>query len=289
MLKAEQIADAFAKISRTSAEHQLYALVDHSGMPGLIKALASAGQPWVSLFHGSNEENALSVAPILVALNIQTVTTTTNPLLDWLCERSTYASSLLLLASPLMLDELTPRLTARLDAKLPDNVNVMLRYFDTRVFAALISVLDDAQKTEFLSPASQWWYMDRRGALQTIAATFALQDTFVAPLKLNSNQQNSLIDASEPDQIAELLQDAVPNEYDEIPYPNRFDFITRHTQIADSFGIKATHEKSFYCALALINGEDFASQPAWRDGLNEVQVGTITLQRLAQQIEEKSE
>ena len=39
-----------------------------------------------------------------------------------------------------------------------------------------MSVLDELQKTEFLNPASQWWYVDRRGALQTVAAVFALQD-----------------------------------------------------------------------------------------------------------------
>lgn len=289
MLKTEQISDEFAKISGISAELYLYALIDHSGMPGLVTQLTSAGQAWISLFHGSNEESALSVAPILVALDIQAVTTTGNQLLDWICERSTYSSSLLLLASPLRREELARRLTARLDAKLPDNVNVMLRYFDTRIFAELMSVLDDSQKTEFLSPANQWWYVDRRGTLQTLAATFAPQETFAAPLRLNSIQQNSLIDASEPDQIAELLQDAAPNEYDELPYQDRFDFIKRHAQTADGFGIKTTHEKSFYCALALMCGEDFASQPSWRNGLTEVRAGTLTLQSLAQQIEEKSE
>lgn len=289
MLKAEQIADAFAKISGVSLDHDLYALIDHSGMPGLLKALVSAGQAWASLFQGSNEENALSVAPILVALNIESVKTIRNPLLDWICEQSTYSSSLLLLASPLTLDELARRLTTRLEAKLPDSVNVMLRYFDTRVFAALMNVLDDAQKTEFLSPASQWWYLDRRGALQTIAAPFAPHDTFVSPLILNTIQQNRLIDASEPDQIAELLQDTVPNEYDELPYQDRFDFIKRFVQAAEGFGIKTTHEKSFYCALALMYGEGFAAQPAWRDGLAEVRAGTLTLQQLTQQIEEKDE
>lgn len=286
MLSAQKIFDEFAKVSGISAALRLYALIDHSGMPGLTNQLTLAGAVWVSLFQGSNEENAIAVAPILVALDVNT---SDKRLLDWIGEHSAYSSSLLLLASPLSMEEFAARLTTRLDAKLPDDVNVMLRYFDTRVFAALMSVLDELQKTEFLNPASQWWYVDRRGALQTVAADFAPQDTFVAPLRLNSIQQNSLIDASEPDQIAELLQDAVPNEYDELPYQDRYDFIKRHAQTADGFSIKTTHEKSFYCALALMHGEDFASQPAWRNGLDEIRSGTLTLQKLTQQIEEKNE
>lgn len=289
MLNTQQIADEFAKISGTPAELRLYALIDHGGVPGLVKTLAGTGQAWVSLFKDSNEENALSVAPILVTLNIPAATENDNQLLDWICERSTYSSSLLLLASSLTMNELAHRLIARLDAKLPDNVNVMLRYFDTRVFAELMSVLDELQKTEFLNPASQWWYVDRRGALQTVAAVFALQDTFVAPLRLNLIQQNSMIGASEPDQIAELLKDTVPNEYDELPYQDRYDFIKRHAQTAEGFGVKATYEKSFYCALALIYGEDFAAQPAWRTGLDEIRAGALTLQCLAQHMEEKDE
>jgi hypothetical protein len=289
MLSAEQISDAFAKIAGVSTELRLYALIDHSGMPGLVNQLTRTSQAWVSLFQGSNQENAITVAPILVALDVQTVGRTGNQALDWIGERSPYSSSLLLLASPLGMDELARRLTARLDAKLPDNMNVMLRYFDTRIFAELMGVLDDSQKGDFLSPASQWWYVDRRGMLQTVAAALAPQDAFVAPLTLNSAQQNALIDASEPDQIAELLQDAVPDEYGQLPYQDRFDFIVRHAQTAQGFGIMATHEKSFYCTLALMYGEDFASQPAWRNGLTEIRSGTLTLQKLTQQIEEKDE
>ena len=80
-----------------------------------------------------------------------------------------------------------------------------------------------------------------------------------------------------------------PDEYGQLPHQDRFDFIVRHSQSAHALGINAMQEKSFYCALALMYGEDFASQPVWKNGLVHVQAGTLTLQKLAQQMEEKSE
>ena len=210
MSSAEQIYREFETFSATSADLRFYALINHGGMPGLVKQLTQAKHQWCSLFHGSTEENAMSVAPILLPLERNPTSGTGQRMLNWISERSTYSNSLLLLASPLSLEALAHRLTSRLDAVLPGNINVMLRYFDTRIFAELMTVLDATQKAAFFSPASQWWYVDRRGALQSVSATFAPHDQWATPLALNMEQQNRLIDASEPDQIAELLQNSAP-------------------------------------------------------------------------------
>ena len=289
MSSAEQIYREFETFSATSADLRFYALINHGGMPGLVQQLTQTKHDWRNLFQGSTEENAMSVAPIVLPLERNPTSGTGQRMLKWIAEHGTYSSSVLLLASPLGMEALARRLASRLDAVLPGNINVMLRYFDTRVFAELMAVLDAAQKAAFLSPASQWWYVDRRGALQSVPATFASHDPWTAPVALDMAQQNSLIDASEPDQIAELLQSSVPDEYGQLPRQDRYDFIVRHSQAAQGFGIKTTHEKSFYCALALMYGEDFASQPVWKNGLTHVQAGTLTLKKLVEQIEEKSE
>jgi hypothetical protein len=289
MVSSEQISNAFEKISGASAGLHLYALIDHGGMPGLVKQLTSTGQAWVSLFQRSREEGAITVAPILLTLESNPENKTKNKTLNWISERSAFSSSLLLLVSPLSLEDLARRLAKRLDAQLPDNMDVMLRYFDTRIFAELMTVLDAQQKAAFLSPAQQWWYVDRRGVLQTIDSMFTNNDAFNSPLKLTTQQQNTLIENSEPDQIAELLFNNIPNEFEQLPPKNRFDFIQKHRQAAEALNINSTHEKSFYCAIALIQGEDFASQPAWQNGLAQVKSGLITLQKLAQKIEEEDD
>lgn len=289
MPSAEQVYREFETFSATSADLRFYALINHGGMPGLAQQLTQTKHNWRSLFQGSTEENAISVAPILLPLECHPTSGTGQRMLRWIMEHGTYSSSVLLLASPLSMEELARRLASRLDAVLPGDINVMLRYFDTRIFAELMTVLDAAQKAAFLSPASQWWYVDRRGALQNVPATFAPQDPWTAQVALDMAQQNSLIDASEPDQIAELLQNSVPDEYGQLPYQDRYDFIVRHSQAAQGFGIKTLREKSFYCALTLMYGEDFALQPVWKNGLAHVQAGTLTLKKLVEQIEEKNE
>lgn len=289
MLNIEQISAAFNNIEANSADLRLYALIDHSGMPGLVKKLAEAKHPWVSLFHGSTEEHAIEVAPILLPLHVNPATQGGRRIARWICERGTYTSSLLLMASPLDMDELARRLAIRLDAVLPDDMAVLLRYFDTRIFEMLMTVLDVSQKADFLGPAHQWCYVDRRGVLQTAKSTFAAEDKFAAPLALSVAQQNMLIDASEPDQIAELLLSTLPDEYGQRQYQDRFDFIMRHSLAAQALGVHATHEKSFYCALALLYGEDFSFDKSWRSGLAEVKAGNLTLQQLVEQMEEKND
>ena len=248
MSSAEQIYREFETFSATSADLRFYALINHGGMPGLVQQLTQTKHDWRNLFQGSTEENAMSVAPIVLPLERNPTSGTGQRMLKWIAEHGTYSSSVLLLASPLGMEALARRLASRLDAVLPGNINVMLRYFDTRVFAELMAVLDAAQKAAFLSPASQWWYVDRRGALQSVPATFASHDPWTAPVALDMAQQNSLIDASEPDQIAELLQSSVPDEYGQLPRQDRYDFIVRHSQAAQGFGITIPRTKKVFIA-----------------------------------------
>lgn len=127
------------------------------------------------------------------------------------------------------------------------------------------------------------------GIILIVKSLAPWEKTGVTPLTFNSIQQNSQIDTSEADQISELLRSSTPEAWAQLPHQDRFDFITRHLQAAQGFGITTMHEKSFYCMLALMYGEDFSSQPAWRNGLDQIRSGTLTLQKLTHQIEEKNE
>jgi len=50
-------------------------------------------------------------------------------------------------------------------------------------------------------------------------------------------------------------------------------------------GIEVTHELALYCALALLQGEKFATQKRWVAALQEVQIGKLSLAQAAEQIE----
>jgi hypothetical protein len=286
MLTRQTIYQAYQQFAGADQTVFLYGFADHAGMAGLAAKLNQTKTEWLSLFDGSKEANALSVAPLLFRIECDRDGITNRSLMNWIGEHGAYSSSLLLLASPLPLQELARRLSLRLDASLPQEMDIMLRYFDPRVFEQLLQVFSDEQRHTFLSVAQQWWFVDRHGQLQGVAAKFSETDVFEAPLRLNAAQESTLVDASEPDQVASLLHTTVPDEYLGLPRPDRHDFILRHMATARQLGVEATHELALYCALALLHGEDFATLMPWQSELQRVQTGELSLTQAAELAEQ---
>lgn len=265
--------------SRAAQDHPgctVYALADHGGMPGLHKELARAPVSWRNLFEGSREANAIAVAPLLFSLT-DAHERRVPGLANWVAQHGTFTSSLLLVVSPLPIDELAARLARRLDAALPENMNVLLRFFDPRVFEALVQALEPAQLQAFLGVADSWWYFDRRGALVPQASRHVAQDAYAAPLLLTTAQEAALLAASEPDQVAEQLATFVPEPWRGIPLPRRYDFLLRHMAAAREIGLSSTRDFMLYCAVALLEGEEFAVSPKWSELLGRVRRGELAL------------
>jgi hypothetical protein len=258
------------------AAHGLFCLADHAGMPGLHRELVRSSTPWCSLFERSSEENALTVAPLLFALDGEAVKEHSH-LLRWVAEHGTFTSSMLLLASPLTLPELGRRLALRLQAEVSEQMPVLLRYFDPRIFEALVPVLTAEQKDVFLGAASCWWYPDRCGQLVRAPTSFSPADTFVVPLRLSANQEFALLDASEVDQVAEQLASAMPENYRGIDGAQRYPFLKHHMAAAIEVDIEATHELALYCGLAMLYGNNFSQLPQWQTLLDKVRSGNINL------------
>jgi hypothetical protein len=206
-----------------------------------------------------------------------------------LCERGAYSSSLMLLASPLPLCALAVRLTARLDARISDHMDVLIRFFDPRIFEQLVRYLSADQLKIFLSAAGAWWYVDRSGELRMIEASFSVAESFCAPLILSERQEHDLIVASEPDQVAEQLRATVPNLFSLLPAPERSKFISDQMVAAGGWGITSTRDFALYCALALMHGPDFSSLPEWALTLNDVRAGKCDLTSMVLKLNEVRE
>jgi hypothetical protein len=284
MLTRQNIHQACEPYCRPATDSFLYGLIDHAGLPGLVAKLTESASEWMSLFD-SEDPDTLSVAPLLVRIGTGQDGIQQRRLVRWLVQQGTYGSSLVLMASPLSLKPLAHRLTARLDAVVSENMEVLLRYFDPRVFEQLIVVLSPEQKQAFLSVARHWWFVDRSGHLKEVPATFFAMDNFTSPLALNAVQESALLDASEPDQVAQLLQSGAPIDYEALRQAERYDFILRHMAAARQFGVEATHELSLYCALAMLHGEHFAAGRNWQAALHEVKQKKISLAQVAIQME----
>lgn len=271
-----ELKKIYAEAAVTWPDNHLYCLADHAGMPGLLRELDASGIAWTSLFDGSRERNALEVAPLLFPLDEESNKEYSH-LLRWVEEHGTYTSSMLLISSSLNKAELSRRLAQRLDARVSEQMNVMLRYFDPRIFEALLTVLNESQRGVFLSVADCWWYFDRSGTEMRQTAKYELVDRFEAPLVLTAEQEFALLDASEADQVAAQLREMMPDQYLQIPLPQQHAFIMRHMAAARAVGVVATHELSLYCGLALLYGEDFALTPHWQQLLQRVGSGQVSL------------
>jgi hypothetical protein len=256
----------------------LYFLLDHAGMPGLHRKLAGGSAEWTSLFENTKEDNALSVAPILVLIGGNGKLSLPRLLFEWIGEHGTYTSSVIMLASILSIRPMATRLATRLDVRLSENMDGMLRFFDPRIFEQLIHVLSPEQAHVFFSPAEKWWYVDRAGKLCSIHTEFDVDEKFEAPLELSDAQEFQLLDGSEPDQVLALLRENAPNLMsrlsfsDQYEFPTQYEFVVRQIRAARTLGLGSAIDFVLYSSAALSYGDDFASSPIWSVLLDEAKL-----------------
>jgi hypothetical protein len=230
----------------------LYFLLDHSGLLGLLRKLDSSKLHWVSLFDDTRESTALAVAPILVDVAVPGGPLP-SLLLDWIAEHGAYSSVVTMLDSPLPFDMLQHRLAARLDIKLSEEMNAMLRFFDPRILAQLRETLTPEQADAFFSVASHWWFIDRAGKLVGFKTAYTVTDGAAAPLKLSQAQEFAMVDASVADQVLALLHKHVPNLMDKIPLAERYGFASQEVFKAKKEGLESIQAILVHVAKKLID------------------------------------
>lgn len=261
--------------NQSGTGERFYGVADQLVMEGLAKQLRICQFDSRNLFDCTTESGAYENGPVLFNI-LPLANTHLRGFLRWLTSCGKYSSCLLFLSSPLDIDQLAQRLRYRLAATLPDGISVLLRYYDGRVFESLMQYLSIEQARTFLGFGSCWWFVDRKGMLQSVRGQCDLKAEDV-PLILSPAQEAELVHASEPDQVAELLRAVVPNEYSDLGECNQFEFIVRHMKAARMIGIESTRELALFCSLALVYGEDFADRDIWSSALSEVAAGRISL------------
>jgi hypothetical protein len=252
----------------------LYLLVDHAGVPGLHRKLGSLVE-WENLFQGSRESAAFAVAPILILLGSSSAVKLSSLFIRWISENGALTSSLIILASPEPIDIVKKRLTDRLDVKLSEGMEAMLRFYDPRILEQLSKIMSPHQAERFFSPGCKWWYVNRGGKLAEVASSFRLGDEPYSPLSLSQDQEEALLNALEPDRILYLLLETAPQLESKLP-DDRYKFITEKLHAALDFGITSTVELTLYCTIALLCGIDFETHPYWSEALAGVRMQRIT-------------
>lgn len=240
----------------THPQMHVYFLLDHAGLPNLMPQLRGCRMQWVSLFDATRESTALAVAPLIVFVASQG-TPLPSFFLDWIAQNGAFTSSVTLLASPLAMEALQQRLLARLDIKLSEDMDAMLRFFDPRILAQLRVTLIPEQADAFFSVAAHWWYIDRAGLMAEFDAAYAPVETACIPLVLNQQQEFELLDASEPDQVLALLDEQVPGLMAEIAPGQRHGMVVSRMAGAKAVGLHSVFDFVTYTAAFLINGSQF--------------------------------
>lgn len=242
----------------------VYFLLDHAGMPGLHRRLRNSSVQWSSLFDGSNEANALQVAPFLVLAASEGHLRMFRDLFTWIGENGTYSSSVVMLTSPLDMATLRHRLATRLDLGLSENMEAMLRFYDPRVLESLFRILPVEQARTFFSPAESWAYVDRAGKLVSVATAFDAEDNFCAPLVLGEQEEFALLEACEIDQVLDLLRQNTPALMATHSLADQSTFVDRAIGTARQHGVDSVYKFSLYAAVGLRHGEGFVNGPQGR-------------------------
>lgn len=253
----------------------LYFLLDHGGLPGLHRQLKNSSAEWVTLFDRTHEANALDVAPFLVSIGSNGQLRMFRSLFEWIGKNGTYTSTVIMLSSPLKIQSLQSRLTARLDVGISEDMKAMLRFFDPRIFEGLMNVLSPEQLNTFLAPAEKWWYVDRAGKLMSLEATFNAIEKSAAPLVLSAKQEFDLVDASEPDRVLASLRENVPELIQKLPLSNQYAFVATNFKTARSNGLISIADLVLYNIVVLVKGIDFVKGATWSTLMDDVKSKSI--------------
>jgi hypothetical protein len=239
----------------------LYFLLDAAGLPGLHRQLLQTSVEWSSLFDCTRESNALQVAPFLVLAGSDGRLLMSRSLFNWIGEHGAYSSSVVMLSSPLGMASLQIRLAARLEVRLSENMDAMLRFFDPRVLESLTKILPSEQAKIFFGAAECWRYIDRTGKLVSVATAFDINENFVAPLLLGKREEFELIEACDIDQVLRLLRENLPRLTATLSPPDQAVLVERAIGTARKQGLNSVYKFSLYAAALLSQGERFAGSP----------------------------
>ena len=269
-----------------SSDRNVYLLLDQAGLPGAYQELQKHSTPRLTLFDDTTEKSAVAVAPVLILAAERGVLIAKKRLLHWLSEYASDTSSTVFLVSPLPIEVMRMRLSLRLEVELSEEASAIFRYYDPRILTALTSILDKVEREAFLGLASAWIYPDRSGQLKTTETTFNLDDAFVSPLKLHENQEFAFLEASEVDQVLDLLRTVIPRKMREFSVTEQFFRVKDLVSKAKFEGVESILGCSIFCSLFLRGSSKVSDSPLWIDIMTELKNGARDMARLDDLIEE---
>lgn len=253
--------------------------------PGLRQARL-LGDSWFDLMtHEAPDAEAAS--PLLMPMPDQVASAAWRYRWQVFAQAWRHASALSYLESELAPADLAHALHRRLDAVLPQELPVVLRYFDPRIAPVLAQVLTPEQRGWLFAPAQRWLVCDRHGdALALELPPGAPGEDATAPLRLTDAQEAALLAAAEPDAVIGALHAQQYAPLLELAPGAQHRHIAGFVAQGRTLGVVETTDLIAYCAIALVLEADFARHEPWPSALADVRAGRRSFACAAAEIAE---
>lgn len=271
--------------------HYRYLLIDTSAVESaatslpLLKCL-----PSLDVLAESEVDWKETASPVLIQLPEQAITDAQCNQWAFFFEQWRWANAFIYIETHHPFKTVSLALAKRLYVQLSDAQEMLLRYFDTRIFTSLLNVLTPDQKKSFLGVADAWHYPNRDGVCVSLVindnnALPRKRDTFQSAFELSAQQEFKMLEASETDTMVDLLlshQETALNTMNPFQQYTTIDALLR---AAKTYAIKDIHDQSVFCLLGLGLGTDFYAQDPWASGLINVKNQSVSLRQLLSTLE----
>ncbi len=272
--------EARSDLSVEALSETLHIVVDLASAPqGLRLITGSTSHPFArSLFESARTVDADAVAPWLL---------TPPPELRelWLQRSKILAQErpavLWLLGGPQVPDAVFRQLTQRLDVVLDDDTEMLLRFYDPRVFGELLACLEEDPLQAFLGAFRTWAYLNRDGVLCKVAPAASNQeDRYESPLRLSAQASAALLLSSEAGQVLNETLKRWPDDLQMLLKQQQFDLAKACCKHADTLDMDNLADKVLLLMWAAGQPTGYFDSKAWLIDRQRLKSGEQTLMSL---------
>jgi Domain of unknown function (DUF4123) len=275
----QRLADEVTESTQTF----VYLVVDQSALPNIRKFWSSIAETSWAMILGDADQQPDSGSPFVMDVSNVSRSPDLQKLIRRLQEQAQFANCFCILQSELGCKKIANELRKRSCAELPDHLEVVLRFFDTRTIPLLPKLLSAAQYAQFVACAKTWHYIDRFGMAQLMPpATTDIDAEFVNPMVLNVEQEKLLIQDGLTDSVIDqLLTQRHPALHGLSP-PEQFILVERVMNCGRPLGIDDTLDGTLFCYASFEHGQDFVEREPWRARLQQFRRNELSLRAALQ-------
>jgi Domain of unknown function (DUF4123) len=277
------VVQRLAEQTTESTPASVYLVVDQSALPNIRKFWSSIAQASWAVILGDTDSQPDGASPFVIDVSNISRSPDLQKLIRRFQEQAQFANCFCILQSELTCKEVANELRKRSCAELPDHLEVVLRFFDTRTMPLLPKLLSPVQYARFVACANTWHYIDRFGIAQLMPPATTVDDAeFVSPMVLNKEQEELLVhDGLTDSVIDQLLTQRHPALHGLSP-PEQFILVERVMNCGRPLGIDDTLDGTLFCYASFEHGQDFVEREPWRARLQQFRRNELSLRAALQ-------